>query len=70
MNRPGTIRGTLAAIAIAVAFGTVGSMDAADAAAEERVYCEMVEIWNRDAAAGLPPMERGGWPNYRRLECR
>ena len=58
------------AAALVAALGIVGSMDAADEAAAERHYCEMVELWKRDAAAGIPAIDRAGWPNYRQLECR
>lgn len=70
MNRPGSIRATIAAIAVVAAFGAIGSMDAADEAAAERHYCGMVKLWQRDAAAGVPAIDRAGWPDYRRLECR
>lgn len=61
----------IAIIALGIAaLATIGSMDAADEAAQERHYCEMVALWQQDAAKGLPPEERGGWPNYRRIDCR
>ena len=33
-------------------------------------YCDMVDIWNRDAMAGIPPEHRRGWPAYRpEIQC-
>lgn len=32
-------------------------------------YCAMVERWHADAAAGIPPKNRTGWPPYQG-ECK
>lgn len=32
-------------------------------------YCAMVARWHADAAAGLPPKNRNGWPPYQG-ECK
>lgn len=34
------------------------------AALVQRVYCEMVETWLDDAAAGTPLEHRAGWPPF------
>lgn len=40
-------------------------------ASQRAIYCEMISIWDADAARGLPPSERDGWPPYRGREvCR
>jgi hypothetical protein len=32
---------------------------------EGRTYCEMVALWEADAARGVPHANRRGWPPYR-----
>lgn len=32
---------------------------------EEARYCEMVSRWKLDAAAGIQPKHRTGWPPYK-----
>lgn len=36
-------------------------------ATDDPSYCDMVEIWNAEAAAGVPPEQRRGWPDYDRV---
>lgn len=37
--------------------------------AENQHYCEMVQIWESDAKAGIPQQDRNGWPNFKNIEC-
>lgn len=39
--------------------------DTNDEAEGVRTYCEMVALWNQDAARGVPHADRRGWPPYR-----
>lgn len=38
-------------------------------AVEQRHYCEMVSLWEADAAIGVKENDRAGWPNYKNVEC-
>lgn len=54
-------------IALLLAFAvlaTVNTIDAKDAESANRKYCEMVAIWDRDAARGIAPEQRAGWPLF------
>lgn len=51
-----------------VLFGMVGHFDQENEEFEEQRYCEMVEIWNKDKAAGIPADQRNGWPPFRKGE--
>lgn len=58
------IFGIIAILMIIVAFLFGGSEDHAIAVDNQSEYCEMVEIWNADKAAGILPEKRNGWPPY------
>lgn len=58
------IAGLFGIVAILVAFGAVGTGDLQVAQANRSSYCEMVAIWDADAARGVPPAQRNGWPPY------
>jgi hypothetical protein len=51
----------LIALALMAAFGVAGRMDAIERAAQERLYCEMVERWKLTGG-------REGWPPYNGME--
>ncbi len=60
---------SLAIIAFLVAaFGIVGYFDAEEAERQEQEYCEMVSLYKSDAAAGVAPDQRRGWPEFKRGE--
>lgn len=46
------------------ALALVGMMDAQEADSSHQLYCEMVEQWDKDAALGIAPEQRTGWPPY------
>jgi len=48
-----------------VLMGIAGQSDYEDAVMQEKAYCEMVRIWEDDAARGVPPENRAGWPPYK-----
>lgn len=43
--------------------------DSVDAIMDQSFYCAMVQYWEMDAAKGIPPEERIGWPPFRG-ECK
>ena len=45
--------------------GIAGQSDYEDAIAQDKAYCEMVRIWEEDAARGVPPENRAGWPPFK-----
>lgn len=47
-----------------VIYGIAGRFDTQDAQAQHKLYCEMVAIWQADAARGVPANERTGWPPF------
>lgn len=56
---------TFAALALA------GTMDAQDAERSQSTYCEMVALWDADAAQGIAPEQRTGWPPFDgRKQCK
>lgn len=58
----------LAAVA-AAAFLIVGSMERGQIDEDAARYCRMTAIWAEDAAAGVAPEQRSGWPPFRG-ECK
>lgn len=46
------------------ALALVGTMDAKDAERSRQQYCEMVALWDSDAAQNVAPEQRRGWPPY------
>lgn len=50
-------------------FAVVGSMDYQDALEQEKVYCEMVDLWNKEITNGVSPENRLGWPPHPDFDC-
>lgn len=62
---------TITIAAFAVAIMLIGSIEAGDAQAERDYYCAQIVLWNADAARGIAPAERRGWPHYdEAVSCR
>lgn len=60
---------SIAIVAVLLAaFGIVGHFDAEDAERQEQEYCDMVALYKADAAAGIAPDNRRGWPEFRKGE--
>jgi hypothetical protein len=55
----------LCAIGFIVILGIVGRMDYEDEMREQVAYCEMRQIWENDAARGVPAADRAGWPPFK-----
>ena len=54
-------------IALLLAFAALalaGTMDAQDAERAQSTYCEMVAMWDADAAQDVAPEQRRGWPPF------
>lgn len=49
---------------ILVLFGIAGHFDRVSEEEDRALYCEMVAIWHSDAARGIAPEDRSGWPPY------
>lgn len=45
-------------------FATVSAMDAKEAESVNRKYCEMIALWEKDAARGIAPEQHKGWPPF------
>lgn len=58
----------LVGLILILLFGLVGHMDQENEEFEQDRYCEMVAIWNKDKAAGIPADQRSGWPPFRKGE--
>lgn len=53
------------------ALALAGTMDAQDAENSHQQYCEMVALWDADAARGIAPEQRRGWPPFDgRKQCK
>ena len=49
----------------------VSTADAEDAERSQSAYCEMVALWDKDAALGIAPEQRKGWPPFDgRKQCK
>lgn len=49
----------------------VSTADALDAESSRQQYCEMVALWDADAAQDVAPEQRRGWPPYDgRNQCK
>ena len=59
------MRAAIAAIAVATMLAIASAMAPAERDHEWLRYCEMVTLWEADAAAGIAPEHRAGWPPYR-----
>lgn len=49
--------------------GILQSLDCKDIEAQIREHCELVAMWEADAAKGVPEAHRKGRPNYNQTEC-
>lgn len=62
------IAGMLLALAV---WAGVSTADAQDAGSSHRQYCEMIALWDADAAQDVAPEQRRGWPPYDgRKQCK
>jgi hypothetical protein len=55
----------LVLLIVFILFGIAGQMDYEDAVEQENYYCEMVKIWEDDAARGVRAEDRAGWPPFK-----
>ena len=63
--------GLIALLLATTALALAGAMDAQDAENSHHQYCEMVALWDADAALGIAPEKRTGWPPYDgRKQCK
>ena len=60
-----TLKITLGLAAFIVLLGIVGRMDYEDEMHAQVAYCEMRQIWENDAARGVPAADRAGWPAFK-----
>lgn len=67
MGRIIWLRPTLCLAAFVAVYLWVGTLDYKDQVQSNVHYCEMVAVWEADAH--LPPQERAGWPNFKKLDC-
>lgn len=51
-------------VLLLVALALNGTMEAQEAESSNSEYCEMVAMWDKDAAIGITPEQRTGWPPY------
>lgn len=56
--------GIIALLLVFAALALAGTMDAQEAESSHQHYCEMVAQWDKDAALGVAPEQRAGWPPY------
>lgn len=54
----------IAALAALCMIGLLGHLDAQEEDVQLTAHCELVELWNRDAANGVAVSERIGRPDY------
>lgn len=64
-----TIVGVVLMVTAFFAWSAVSAGDASDAENTHRVHCEMVALWDADAADGIDEQARRGWPNYDMRKC-
>lgn len=55
----------LALFVLFILMGIAGQSDHEHAIEQENMYCEMVKIWEDDAARGVRPEDRAGWPPFK-----
>lgn len=55
----------LVLLIVFILFGIAGRMDYEDAVEQENYYCEMVKLWQDDAARGVRAEDRAGWPPFK-----
>ena len=60
----------IALLLVFAAMALVGTMDAQDAEHNHQHYCEMVAQWDKDAALGIAPEKRTGWPDFEKRNCK
>ncbi|MFW6342880.1 MAG: hypothetical protein ACOC00_07660 [Halothiobacillaceae bacterium] len=51
--------------ALIVGTGVLATVGGDSLDAEQAQYCQMVGAWKREEAAGIPPDQRSGWPDYK-----
>lgn len=56
--------GIITLLLVFAALAIAGTMDAQDAERSQTAYCEMVAQWDKDAARGIAPEQRTGWPPF------
>lgn len=68
---PTTKDWSLAVLILAVAALVLdGMIDTQEVERSHRQYCKMVAQWDKDAALGVAPERRTGWPPYNgRKQC-
>ncbi len=63
------MRKTMSIIIITIlaitAIGYLMKSDAEIDMSQERLYCQMVTLWQEDTEKGVPTHQRRGWPPYR-----
>lgn len=64
MNKTIALTATLTAL-----LGIAGLSDFDALQSDHDMHCEMVSIWEADAARGISPEDRSGWPNYDERTC-
>lgn len=65
LNGTCSMKNIIAMIAIVTMLAIASAMAPAERDSQWELYCDMLSKWNEDAAAGIPPHRRGGWPPYR-----
>lgn len=50
---------------IILAMAVAGRFDAQQEEAELQEYCYMTKLWNAEAARGIIPENRRGWPEFK-----
>jgi hypothetical protein len=60
----------LAVMVTASAVLTLHTATSNDETAQAQFHCDMVVMWNEDAAQGIEERRRRGWPNYNNQECK
>ncbi len=55
----------LGLMAFIVLLGIVGRMDYEDEMDAQVAYCEMRQLYENDAARGVPAADRAGWPAFK-----
>ena len=63
--------GLIALLLVFAALALAGTMDVQDAERSQDTYCEMVAMWDADAAQDVAPEQRRGWPPFDgRKQCK
>ena len=63
--------GLIALLLVFAALARAGTVDGQDAERSQDTYCEMVAMWDADAAQDVAPEQRRGWPPFDgRKQCK